>query len=61
MTTPYLNLLKRNPTYRLRLKVCDRCSEFYKGTKYSIVCPKCNMSNQMVAKRKKEVKRKMWS
>lgn len=32
---------KYDNCYKLRLRLCDDCEEFYKGSKYSSYCPKC--------------------
>jgi hypothetical protein len=33
--------MKKQTTYKLRLKQCRRCNQIYKGTKYSKYCTKC--------------------
>lgn len=30
-----------------RLRMCDRCLRTYQGSKYSYICPECNIPNQL--------------
>jgi len=30
-----------NNTSRLRMRTCKRCLDFFQGTKYQKICPKC--------------------